>query len=510
MRGRWIGLVVGLTAVVLSVAVGAPPAGAVAAPGLIATPATGLLDRHEVVVTATGLDPGVAYVVLDCAVDACVDARAYYLTISTLATPLTDQFDPLRRFVTTSSEGAASTTVSVRRTIVVGDPEVEDGTRGVDCSAETCTLAIARADDGVVVASTPLAFAATGSYAWPAATASIGAAGHGQDLTVTGAGFTPDIFDVHVPSVPTSLFGVVTTQQCLAGATPPAGCEASDPAEWYLGPSPILDVADDGTVSGTVVADRFLKLSATDTRDCAIEDCTLTIVQPGKSRSAALPLEVGPVWAPWSSSEAMVDGLGDLLGAQALSDDVRAALAEGLVAGTTTVAEAVAAIAAENRVTGDVATLYAALLGRRPDGGGLRYWVARLRAGTSSGRLADTFANTPEVRSHHAGLDDAETVDWTYEAVLGRTPDAAGKAYWAGRLAAGLPRFRMISMFGLSAESRFRTSDRRVITTVTLGLLDRQPTALEWGGPVPFPGPQPPGLVGSLWGVIDAAPAFRD
>jgi hypothetical protein len=511
MRGRWIAPVVGLTAVV---ALLAPPAGAEVTPALVLSPSTGLLDRHEVGVTLTGLDPGEEYVLLDCAADACVDDRAYWLTISTLATPLSDRYDPLRRFVEASAGGTASTTISVRRGIVVGDGE-DDAGRPADCSAEPCTVAVARVDgdDEIIVASAPVTFAATGTYVWPAASAALAPAGpyrHGQDMTVTGSGFTPDIFDAHVPSIPGSLFGAVTTQQCLAGASPPAGCEETGPAEMFFGPSPVLDVADDGTVSDTVVADRFLKLSATDTRDCAVEDCTLTAAQlGGKSRSGALPLDFGPVWAPWSSAGAMIDGLCTLLGAEAMHDGDRSVLVQGLLAGTTTVAGVVQAIAAHDRVAGDVATLYASLLGRRPDGAGLRYWVARLRAGTSPGRLADIFANTPEVRDHHAASDDAAAVDWTYGAVLGRAPDAAGKEYWLGRLAAGLPRFRMVSMFALSTESRTRTADRRVITAVTLGLADREPTALEWGGPVPFPGPQPPGLLGSLWDVIDAAPAFR-
>ncbi len=129
-----------------------------------------------------------------------------------------------------------------------------------------------------------------------------------------------------------------------------------------------------------------------------------------------------------------------------------------------------------------VRALYDAVLGRQPSGGDLAYWVGRFQAGTDPARLAESLARTregwsqvvkqhyrlalsregepdgvsywtdvlqgsnkpdtlltqlfasPEVFSARGGGTNDGFFTYLYGRVLGRSPDAAGLAYWVARL----------------------------------------------------------------------------
>lgn len=477
-------------------------------PTMVVTPTTGLLDRHEVDVALSGLTPGQRYALLDCAADGCVDMEAYFMTFSTLAIPLSERHDPLRRLFVAGDDGTATTTVSLRRSIGLGPYNVFDGPT-IDCTAEACTLAlVARSDGTDRLAEVPLSFAATGTYQWPAAEASVTPAppyAHGQALAIEATGFEPDTPDAQWP-IDVDDFGVAFLQPCVDDGTGPA-CEPADLRWAFGGPRPFAYVADDGTASFAAEADRFVRISGTDWRDCSQQDCTLTAFQPQQARSNDLPMGFGPVWAPWPTAEAMVDGLSVLLDARELTASDRALLIGDLEDGDVDAFDVVTSLAAQNRAVGDVATLYASLLKRRPDLPGLDFWTAKLRAGTASaGRVADIFSNTAEVKAQHQGRSDADAVEWAYQSTLGRPSDPVGKAYWVGRLAAGLPRFRMISMFALAPESKVRTGPARILVATTRSLLATVPAADAWATTAPG---QAAALTDRLWQVVDTAPAFR-
>jgi hypothetical protein len=67
----------------------------------------------------------------------------------------------------------------------------------------------------------------------------------------------------------------------------------------------------------------------------------------------------------------------------------------------------------------------------------LRALDARLDSGWSPAELARDLAGTAEFQSRIAGLDDADAAVLLHQAALGRAPDAAELAEWAGRFAEG-------------------------------------------------------------------------
>jgi len=85
----------------------------------------------------------------------------------------------------------------------------------------------------------------------------------------------------------------------------------------------------------------------------------------------------------------------------------------------------------------EVAQNYVALFGRAPDTDGLSYWVQQLGAGASHAAVAQAMYDTEPARAYFPGwMTNEEIVSSFYTNVLGRSADAEGLAYWAGRLAA--------------------------------------------------------------------------
>ncbi len=110
-------------------------------------------------------------------------------------------------------------------------------------------------------------------------------------------------------------------------------------------------------------------------------------------------------------------------------------------------------------VEGFVIRSYSALLGRAPDAQGYDFWVdARTNGGWTNAQTVEFFANSPEFVDRYGDMwtnaTDGEWVDFIYQSVLGRLPDASGKAYWENRLATDLTRGEIILFFSDSAEYR--------------------------------------------------------
>jgi hypothetical protein len=80
---------------------------------------------------------------------------------------------------------------------------------------------------------------------------------------------------------------------------------------------------------------------------------------------------------------------------------------------------------AEN-FTQEVTDFYFTILSRAPDPGGLQAWVRELENGVPEEQVAAGFLDSPEYLSK----GDRYFVDHMYEALLGRTFDAAGEAAW--------------------------------------------------------------------------------
>jgi hypothetical protein len=130
--------------------------------------------------------------------------------------------------------------------------------------------------------------------------------------------------------------------------------------------------------------------------------------------------------------------------------------------------------------------LYQAVFLRLPDLGGLRFYVNDLtqyaiaNPGTSLVPRLEVIANgmtqSQEFVNRYGSLPTNFFVDLVYRNVLGRSPDAAGFAFWVDAISAGrVTRGQMVYQFSDSAEYRFITANSVNVSMVYLGLLQRTP-----------------------------------
>jgi hypothetical protein len=116
-----------------------------------------------------------------------------------------------------------------------------------------------------------------------------------------------------------------------------------------------------------------------------------------------------------------------------------------------------------------VTLLYHLALERPPDGAGLAHWRSRLAAGTPVADLAATLLGSDEADTLGGGTPEGY-VDRVYRRVLGRPADSAGLADWSGALRRGAPRT-------LVAGALFQSTEHRTTRVVNLyaALLHRSP-----------------------------------
>lgn len=90
----------------------------------------------------------------------------------------------------------------------------------------------------------------------------------------------------------------------------------------------------------------------------------------------------------------------------------------------------------------------------RPADDGLDYWAGQMAAGMSGQSVAAAFLDSPEYAARFGADPSAGAlIDRLYTNVLGREPDAGGRAYWEGRLAAGTTEVEMLLAFTESPEN---------------------------------------------------------
>ena len=103
------------------------------------------------------------------------------------------------------------------------------------------------------------------------------------------------------------------------------------------------------------------------------------------------------------------------------------------------------------RAEGFVENLYQSALGRPADSTGLKLWSEQLKSGSSSGAsVAYGVLFSQEFKQ--LNLCDEHFVLRLYEALMGRGADAAGEAFWLGKLAGGMTREEVFNNFILSGE----------------------------------------------------------
>lgn len=120
-----------------------------------------------------------------------------------------------------------------------------------------------------------------------------------------------------------------------------------------------------------------------------------------------------------------------------------------------------------------VTAAYEELLGRSPAAAERDYWVGALRAGRPTSLLAAQLLGSAEMFDQADRRVDA-FVDQAYLAVLGRLPDAAGRAFWVDQVEAGVSRSQVGKAIFQVPESR--ASRVRAQTELFLG---RAPTPAE-------------------------------
>lgn len=128
---------------------------------------------------------------------------------------------------------------------------------------------------------------------------------------------------------------------------------------------------------------------------------------------------------------------------------------------------------------GSVARLYRATFARDADSTGMAYWIGQLRAGRLLADTASYFASSPEFQRRYGPLDNGAFVDLVYQNVLGRAPDAGGRAYWIDRLAHGLSRGGL--MIGFSDAAEYRNANEPDIDRLIelFGAIQRVPSSSE-------------------------------
>ena len=140
-------------------------------------------------------------------------------------------------------------------------------------------------------------------------------------------------------------------------------------------------------------------------------------------------------------------------------------------------ASVLAEMAAANPSAAMVDRLYLAFFQRYPDGEGWDHWVDARADGHRLEDIAEWFAESNEFTNRYGSSDFSVFLDQLYVDVLGRPPDADGKAYWLGMLGRGeVTRGTVVVYFSESAEMLRLTRSRSELTIVRRALGQARPS----------------------------------
>jgi hypothetical protein len=114
---------------------------------------------------------------------------------------------------------------------------------------------------------------------------------------------------------------------------------------------------------------------------------------------------------------------------------------------------------------GQTYRLYQAAFNRKPDLGGLSFWLDKMDDGLGLASMAQFFLNSKESVAIYALLTDAQFVAQVYTNVLHREPDTGGLDFYIKGMAAGVTRAAVLADFSESAENQ-----AAVIGSITNGI----------------------------------------
>jgi Domain of unknown function (DUF4214) len=120
-----------------------------------------------------------------------------------------------------------------------------------------------------------------------------------------------------------------------------------------------------------------------------------------------------------------------------------------------------------------IVRLYLGFFNRIPDSAGLKGWVSSLRSATPLKTIASAFASSSEFSLTYGSLSDDEFITLVYRNVLGRAPDAAGRAGWLAQLSRGASRGEVMIGFTESAEYQAQSAPNVFVIMMYEGMLRR-------------------------------------
>lgn len=199
----------------------------------------------------------------------------------------------------------------------------------------------------------------------------------------------------------------------------------------------------------------------------------------GEARPAgADPVPSAP-FATWADAGTRLHE--DLLGAT--PSPARAAELEGALASGTSLGGLVEQLRQDPYHLGLVdptTRLYRAFFLRSPDVGGLDYWVRARRDGATLVRVASQFAGSSEFVNRYGALSNRGFIELIYANVLERPGDQGGIDFWTRQLDQRR-RSRGSVMVGFSESNEYRVGQAAEVSSSVLRirLLGRAPTADE-------------------------------
>ncbi|HVX15009.1 MAG TPA: DUF4214 domain-containing protein [Pirellulales bacterium] len=200
-------------------------------------------------------------------------------------------------------------------------------------------------------------------------------------------------------------FSVTVTNSGGAGAV---GATVTDTLPTGLTNITAVDTAGTVNVSGNTITDTLGSLAATTGREILTITATPTAALSGTNVTNTATLSFQG--ATHSASAATSIGAGA---------PPPAATSAGFLMG----------VVGDGTPQTFVHNLYRELLGREPETSGDNYWIAQVdQQNNAAGRanVVQGFLNSTEYKNHY--------ITTLYQIFLGRTPDAAGAAFWTGKM----------------------------------------------------------------------------
>jgi hypothetical protein len=136
-----------------------------------------------------------------------------------------------------------------------------------------------------------------------------------------------------------------------------------------------------------------------------------------------------------------------------------------------------------------VVRVYRAFLGRAPDAGGLKFWIARKRNVAPAKtwtvtQIATDFTKSNEFKTKYGSLTNRQFVTRIYTDVLGRAADTSGVNYWTAKLdSKAKTKAQVMVGFSESGEYKTKQAQNTDVAVAYIYLLGRAPTpgeAADW------------------------------